>query len=174
MADLTTYGLISVQGLTLEKLLRVISNATWKPTAVSCSGTISADTIAEYTGAAGVTIDNLLIKDGTIPGGLAGGISNIGTTAGATTIDWDDGRVQTIVIGGSHTITVAGASSHNKAGTIYFLYVDSNAQNPSWAGVDWTEPTWSDNHLVMFISLAAEDTMLGVDLGGGYTELIPT
>jgi hypothetical protein len=306
MADTTTYGGIAVQGLTLEKLLRVISDGEWVPTAANISGTLTVDTINEYTGAAGVTIDGvlvkdsfigaqyisagtfgtgsyiitgnnaadvqlaitgggsnysgslllcesgwafanaygsyldydgganalgvgslngagrietfniarttgaitfsnanapdfgstglkadviaestaaagvtidgLLIKDGGIPGGVAGGANDISTTVGATTVDWDDGQVQTIVIGGSHTITVGGASSNNKAGGQYFLYVDANGQNPSWTGVDWGtagEPTWDDNHLVMFVSPDASSTVLGVDLSGGHSVTIP-
>jgi len=66
MADLTTYGAVAVQGLTLEKLLRVISDAEWIPTALSCSGTLTVDTINEYTGSAGVTIDGVLVKDGSV------------------------------------------------------------------------------------------------------------
>jgi hypothetical protein len=66
MSDSTNYGSVAVQGLTLEKLLRVISDGEWVPTAANISGTLTVDTINEYTGAAGVTIDSVLLKDSII------------------------------------------------------------------------------------------------------------
>lgn len=261
--DSTEYGGVLVQGLTLEKLLRVLTDGSHKPVDLYVSDTLYVDHLLEYTADHGVDVDGLSLKDrriyhgsldnsltslaggnGPFTGGnvlvygsthatnandillragavtklqwdnsagkwiFADGVSieidhineaaaghgvlidglnlqdgavggpthDIGTTTGNTTVDWDDGHVQTVKLGGAHNLTVGAAGSHNKAGGRYFLYVDSNGQNPGWVGVSWgdgNEPTWSDNHLVMFVSPDAGDTVLGYDMGGGYTVAIP-
>ena len=72
---------------------------------VTATTAISSDTISERTGAAGVTVDGVLLKDGVVTGALTGNVT--GDVTGDLTGD----------SAGTHVGPVTGALTGNSAGT---------------------------------------------------------
>jgi hypothetical protein len=100
-------------------------------------------------------------------------VPDFGTSSGNVTIDWDDGNVQEVTMGGNHQI---GFSNVND-GAMYILIVKMGATEylPTWTGVDWGDggaPDAGDyeiNKDVVLTFLGTGSEVLGFKSGTGFT-----